>query len=520
MIRKVLRSSNMARTVHYLFGPGRNNEHTDPHLVAAWDPAWLDDPALVASLATARGRVKLIAAVEEPRVLHQVEVPGGHVYHVPLSLPAADGELGDARWRQVVEEAIAKLGFGSDAGGRGGCRWIAVHHGRNTSGNDHIHVVVQLVRGDGRIATLWRDWPKWDAVCQAAEERWDLTRTRRAGAGQPGLARAEVERAAHTGREPQRRELARRVRAVAAGTGSEPAFLTAVRDEGIRVEPRVTGGRVTGYRVALEGPGGPLVWFSGGRLHRDLSLPRLRARWAPQSGSDEAMVAAWRGEFAVPAPELLREREWRSARRKLTTVVDHVEDLARVDGADDAGAQVWPELAVPVADLATVLATRLEPDGGSLTDAGAHLARAAQHDPDRTRRHHPRHRPPTRASETAALIRDVARVLAYSPRPGTTVAVVAVLLAVLVLMRLLARLAARHTDPAAHRQWRLGVARFAEQPDLARARAQPSPAPVASTPVPGVAASPAPARHRLTWQQPTRAVARPPTERSPGRRTP
>lgn len=212
MIRKVIRGNNTGRTVNYLFGPGKHNEHTNPHLIAAWDTAWLDDPALSASLTTTKGRARLIATLDAPRILHEVEVPGGHVYHVPLSLPAEDGLLGDKRWRQVVEEAIDRLGFGPDSDGRGGCRWIAVHHGLSINGNDHVHVVVQLVRGDGRIADLYRDWPKWDAVCQAAEQRWNLTRTRRAGAGERPLSRAELERANRTGRDPTRRELARRVR--------------------------------------------------------------------------------------------------------------------------------------------------------------------------------------------------------------------------------------------------------------------------------------------------------------------
>jgi hypothetical protein len=40
--RKVLRGDNMGCAIRYLFGPGRHNEHTLPHLVAAW----LDAPAL------------------------------------------------------------------------------------------------------------------------------------------------------------------------------------------------------------------------------------------------------------------------------------------------------------------------------------------------------------------------------------------------------------------------------------------------------------------------------------------
>ncbi|MGE5291392.1 MAG: hypothetical protein ACM3ML_30165 [Micromonosporaceae bacterium] len=37
MIGKVLRGTNAARLLYYLYGPGKANEHTDPHLVAGFD---------------------------------------------------------------------------------------------------------------------------------------------------------------------------------------------------------------------------------------------------------------------------------------------------------------------------------------------------------------------------------------------------------------------------------------------------------------------------------------------------
>jgi hypothetical protein len=43
VIGKVLRGTNARRLLHYLYGPGRANEHTDPHLVAGFsDPAELE----------------------------------------------------------------------------------------------------------------------------------------------------------------------------------------------------------------------------------------------------------------------------------------------------------------------------------------------------------------------------------------------------------------------------------------------------------------------------------------------
>jgi hypothetical protein len=43
VIGKVIRGSDARRLLYYLFGPGRANEHTDPHLVAGFaDPADLE----------------------------------------------------------------------------------------------------------------------------------------------------------------------------------------------------------------------------------------------------------------------------------------------------------------------------------------------------------------------------------------------------------------------------------------------------------------------------------------------
>ena len=34
---KVVRGNDIGGLLRYLFGPGRANEHTNPHIVAAWD---------------------------------------------------------------------------------------------------------------------------------------------------------------------------------------------------------------------------------------------------------------------------------------------------------------------------------------------------------------------------------------------------------------------------------------------------------------------------------------------------
>jgi hypothetical protein len=72
-----------------------------------------------------------------------------HVWHCSLSLHPDEPSLSDEKWRQVAEEFIEAMGFG-------GQRWLAIRHGRSAgsdehpAGNDHVHLVVQLVDEHGR----------------------------------------------------------------------------------------------------------------------------------------------------------------------------------------------------------------------------------------------------------------------------------------------------------------------------------------------------------------------------------
>ncbi len=304
----------------YLFGPGRANEHVDPHLVAAWDPEWLAGGAFAA---VQRGWLsRLGREIDAAMEGHEVQLPGGHVYHVVLSLPEQDGALGDARWRDLVDEAIGRMGFGPDDEGRGGCRWVAVHHGPSIAGNDHVHVVVNLVRGDGRVADTYRDWPRWRAWCLDVEARLGLTPTSPANKTAPlRPTRAEAEKATRMGREQTSREYLRKiVRTAGASATSAAEFIDLVRQANIRIESRwAADGSLAGYRVAVPidrstSSADGLVWFGGARLARDLSAPKLAARWASAPG---------------PWPPLPRDERDRSS------TVGRAERKAAVEDATD-----------------------------------------------------------------------------------------------------------------------------------------------------------------------------------------
>ena len=112
--------------------------------------------------------------------------------------------------------------------------------------------------------------------------------------------RAEAEQAVRRGwAEPARVIMRREVCTAAAGAGSEQEFFTRLRAAGVLVRERystVNPDQVTGYAVGLPGHtarDGGVVWYGGGKLAADLTLPKLRARWsgtaaghAPFSGTD------------------------------------------------------------------------------------------------------------------------------------------------------------------------------------------------------------------------------------------
>ena len=102
--------------------------------------------------------------------------------------------------------------------------------------------------------------------------------------------RAEAEKAARAGQaEPPRVTLRRHVQAAAAGARSEPEFFAALERRGVQVRLRYSEhnpGEVTGYAVTMPGArtaAGDPVWFGGGKLAPDLTLPKLRRRW-PEPG--------------------------------------------------------------------------------------------------------------------------------------------------------------------------------------------------------------------------------------------
>lgn len=215
MISKALRGDRMGGLLRYLFGTGRAEEHTNQRIVAASDATWRGTAQPDAE--TLR---QLIAEMDEPVTMHGDLTKAGYVFHVAISVSATDGELGDDQWQHVAHRFADKLGFDEQV------HWIAVNHGRSTNENDHIHLVANLVRDDGRVQKLAFDRLRRREACIELEEELGLTVTSPAGMGKSGtLSRREVEQmrsgAVGDASDLVQYRVATIVRAVAAGARSE-----------------------------------------------------------------------------------------------------------------------------------------------------------------------------------------------------------------------------------------------------------------------------------------------------------
>ena len=435
MIAKVTRGQRPSGAVRYLFGPGRYNEHEDAHVVAASASLRVE-----AGLRPTKPELEeLAAAMDLPAVMFGTEVPDGACWHLSLSTKAGtDRELSDTEWAEVAKEAMSRLGFEA-SGQQAACRWVAVRHGRSSAGNDHLHVVVDLVREDGKVASTGNDFKRLSALCADMERRYGLSAVegRAIKAAMPALTRAEVEKARRSGRaETERAELARVVRAAATVAGSEAEFVRLLRDAGLAARPRfdrVGGHRAVGYAVAEEpADGGVAVFFGGGKLARDLSLPALRDRWGAGEAESQEAAAEWAGRAPVTGgprgpragghvtyrwPEasrcwgktaLLQEHQapaqrcptrWRAATEGLGEVF---RELSAVPAED---VTTWRAVASDAAGVLALLSGRLERVPGPLAHASGLLARSAQG---------PRQRPAKVRCAARGTIKSVAALVAQA----------------------------------------------------------------------------------------------------------
>ncbi|MGA5766010.1 relaxase/mobilization nuclease domain-containing protein [Streptomyces pseudogriseolus] len=321
MVPDVSTGNSTLGLINYLFGKGRRDEHTDPHIVAAWDMAGAPDPGR-----DPEATYTLLAR----RLDHHVDLrtrelggkkPPQHVWHCPVRTAPGDRSLTDAEWAEVAHRVVTATGIARE-GDEKACRWIAVRHA-----DDHIHILATTVRADGRRPRTNRDGWRAQQECRKIEVEFGLRRLKSGDLTAPrtptGAERAKAERQGQG--QAAREWLREQAYAVAAAVRSIDEYFTVLRSLGIQVRPRIgpETGEVTGYSLAAPGDtaSGEPIWYGGSKLAPDLSYKRLCERLPTQDVADRPQQVADVGET------------WRRAE----SAIRHTH--AVLDSGDDAVAQ-------------------------------------------------------------------------------------------------------------------------------------------------------------------------------------
>lgn len=415
MVPDVSTGSNTRGLIAYLFGPGRRDEHTDPHIVAAWDMVGAPDP----------GRDPAATYTQlAKRLDHHVDLrtrelggkkPPQHVWHCPVRTAPGDRYLTDTEWADVARRIVHATGIAPE-GDEKACRWIAVRHA-----DDHIHIMATTVRADGRRPRTHHDGQRAQAECRKIEAEFGLRRLKSGDLTAPrtptGAERAKAERQGQT--VTARHWLREQAYAVAAAVHNEVDYFTVLQSLGIKVKTRLgpETGDVIGYSLAAPGDtnaAGEPIWYGGSKLAPDLSINRLRERLPDQDVADRPRYAT---DPAAP---------WRHTATAIHTA------RTVLDAGDDAAAQ--GHLAAFGDALYNIASATTGPHRAELRAAAMAFNRAR--------------RSATRADHQAATaLRKAAKELAYaSNEPG------GLAIALLFATVHLARAAAKWHEQRGHEQ--------------------------------------------------------------------
>jgi hypothetical protein len=287
------RGQDLPGLIRYLYGPGRREEHTDPHIIAGYrDPADLEPPLRPNG---SRDFRRLTGLLQLP---HDALGKWGYakpVWHCSMRAAPEDRLLSDAEWAQIAQDVMHRTGLCPRGDQDDAVRWIAIRHGP-----DHLHLVAMLARQDRTRPRVHNERYRVRDACLAAEQRYGLRSTApadRTAARRP--TRAETGKAEREHRdEPARLTLRRHVSTAAASASSTEEFFARLDQAGVLIRLRYSTknpGQVTGYAIALPGnttSNGEPVWYGGGKLAGDLTWPKLQRRWTRPARPDSPLNAA------------------------------------------------------------------------------------------------------------------------------------------------------------------------------------------------------------------------------------
>ena len=280
MIAKVTKGRRAGGALRYDFGPGHQEEHVDPRIVAGSVPG---TPQQVARIIDRHSRQR--PDVDRP------------IWRCSLSLPDEDGILSDEKWAQIAEQYVGRM-WGADV------PWVAVRHGDN-----HIHLTVSRIQWSGELASDSHDYRKSRGIVRELEREHGLVnaeeRSNRVAPQVSGPERAAAQRrGAERPEREQLRDLVRAARDASAGQG-RLAFERALTEAGVSFRANTAKtGRMSGYSFSLPGwtdKEGGQVWSAASRVARDLrwadlgrtlGQPDPRVTWAAPAQSADATATS------------------------------------------------------------------------------------------------------------------------------------------------------------------------------------------------------------------------------------
>ncbi|MEU3528590.1 relaxase/mobilization nuclease domain-containing protein [Streptomyces sp. NPDC038707] len=289
--------SNTRGLLAYLYGPGRRDEHLDPHIVAGFALLGMPDPGRDENATL----TELARYLDEPVRLRNSEFGKkvtDHVWHCPVRAAPEDRYLSDAELGEIAQRIVQAAGI-APAGDDLACRWIAVRHA-----DDHIHILATTVREDGRRPKLHDSGIRVGDTCREIEKDYGLRRLKkgdRTGARRP--TQAEMHKAQRLGWEQTSPEwLQDRIRTAIPHVTNAEEFIAYLQADGIEVKARCgPSGDLLGYAAGRPGDlnkGGEQIFYPGGKIAPDLSLPKIKDRL--ESGRPEEHPTARRNRPSTP----------------------------------------------------------------------------------------------------------------------------------------------------------------------------------------------------------------------------
>lgn len=270
MIAKVSRARDPGAMCRYVFGPGREEEHIEPRVIAG-------------NIAAGGEREVRQGLRAQAQLRPDLARPS---YHVALAAAPEDRAMGDGEWAQISERFANEMGL--DA-----CAWVAVRHDDPArDGREHVHLLAIAVTDEGERWNDSQDRPRAIGACRGIEAERGLQvadAPSRRGYGDATTPQAARYAARRDGEVPDKQRARSALeRAIARSDGSWSDLADQASREGVGLALRQRAGQVTGVGVTVERSDGEGErTFKGSALARGLSAAGIRERLSERAEAVE-----------------------------------------------------------------------------------------------------------------------------------------------------------------------------------------------------------------------------------------